>query len=189
LLRQRFPHIWLLRKLVQQFAVAEHWNSHLAALRFHLWVTMSRNYQLLEYEPICILRSEHKDGRSSNTGAAVHCTAATASLATLPHDEDADKRSTQHSAYDQIALQRVRLIRTRLIRTRLIRTRLIRTRLIRTRLIRTRLIRTRLIRTRLVISALDRSLCPRNRFDENENSRARLGCQSSGIVLGVHVVL
>jgi hypothetical protein len=50
-------------------------------------------------------------------------------LATLPHDEDADKRSTQHSAYDQIALQRVRLIRT------------------------------------------------------------RLGCQSSGIVLGVHVVL
>jgi hypothetical protein len=80
-------------------------------------------------------------------------------LATLPHDEDADKRSTQHSAYEQIALQSARLIRAHL------------------------------IRARLIIPALDRSLCPRYRFDENENSRARLGCQSSGIVLGVHVVL
>jgi hypothetical protein len=110
-------------------------------------------------------------------------------LATLPHDEDADKRSTQHSAYEQIALQRARLIRAHLIRSNLIHARLIRARLIRANLIRARLIRTRLIRTRLVISALDRSLCPRYRFDENENSRARLGCQSSGIVLGVHVVL
>jgi hypothetical protein len=77
-------------------------------------------------------------------------TAATASLVTLPHDEDADERSTQGAAYDHIALQRG---------------------------------------TCLLISVLGRSLRPRNRFDENENSRARLGCQSSGIVLGVQVGL
>jgi hypothetical protein len=66
---------------------------------------------------------------------------------------------------------------------------LILARLISACLILARLISACLILARLVISALDRSLCPRKRFDENENSRARLGCQSSGIVLWVQVVL